>query len=129
VLEVATPRVTPLGEGRFRVEVDIRNSGYLPTSLTDRGAVGEVEENGETSHQVVRPPWARIEVEGARVVEGPVRQNVGHLAGENPYLQAVTERTRTVSWVVEPTGASGAVRIVAGSDKAGVAGTGWLTIR
>jgi hypothetical protein len=109
VLEVATPRVTPLGEGRFRVEVDIRNSGYLPTSLTDRGAVGEVEENGETSHQVVRPPWARIEVEGARVVEGPVRQNVGHLAGENPYLQAV--------------------RIVAGSDKAGVAGTGWLTIR
>jgi hypothetical protein len=129
VLEIGAPTVTPLGESRFRVEVQLRNSGYLPTSLTDRGAVGEVDENGETSHQVVRPPWARIEVQGARVVEGTERQNVGHLAGENPYLQAVTERVRTVSWVVEPTDDSSAVRVIAGSDKAGVAGTGWLTIR
>jgi len=129
MLEVDTPTVTSLGEGRFRVDVELSNAGYLPTNLTDRGAVGEVHEDGETSHQVVRPPWARIEVEGARVVEGPVRQNVGHLAGGNPYLQAVTERTRSVAWVVELTGASGVVRITAGSDKAGVVRTDVVPIR
>jgi murein tripeptide amidase MpaA len=129
MLEVGTPNVTSLGEGRFRVEVELSNGGYLPTNLTDRGAVGLVGDDGSTRRQVVRPPWARIEGEGVNVVEGAARQTVGHLAGTNPFLRAVSERSRGVAWVVELTGPSGAVRITAGSDKAGIVRTGIVAIR
>ncbi|MDP2958155.1 MAG: M14 family metallopeptidase [Longimicrobiales bacterium] len=129
LLEVTEPRVTAEGNGTFRVEVTLSNSGYLPTSLTDRGAVGEVREDGTVRAPVVRPPWATLEAVGAQIVDGPPRRAVGHLAGSNPYLQAVTERSRTVSWIVRPTGPGASVRVVAGSDKAGVKRTAAVILR
>lgn len=120
VLEVTEPRVTPVGDGTWRVEVTLTNTGYLPTSLTDRGAVGEATDDGGVRAPVVRPPWALLEVRGATLVDGVPRRSVGHLAGSNPFLQAVKERSRTVSWVVRPAGPGAWVRVVAGSDKGGV---------
>ncbi|GMV05563.1 MAG: hypothetical protein AMXMBFR53_18410 [Gemmatimonadota bacterium] len=120
LLELSEPRVTRQADGTFRVEATLSNAGYQPTTLTDRGAVGEAGEDGSVRAQVVRPAWAVLEVEGAEIVDGTARRTVGHLAGSNPYLQAVKERTRTVSWVVRPTGAGATVRVVAGQDKAGV---------
>ena len=58
------------------------------------------------------------------VTDGTPRRVVGHLAGSNPYLQAVKERARTVSWIVRPDGPGAWVRVVAGSDKSGVRRTG-----
>lgn len=120
LLEATQPRVTPVGDGTFRVEVTLSNSGYQPTSLTDRGTVGEVADDGSVRAPVVRPPWAILEVEGAEIVDGPARRTVWHLAGSNPYLEAVKERSRTVSWIIRPTGADISLRVVAGADKGGV---------
>jgi hypothetical protein len=129
LLEVTEPRLTALGDGTWRVEVTLSNTGYLPTSLTDRGTVGEVREDGGVRAPVVRPPWAVLEAEGAVITDGTPRRSVGHLAGSNPYLQAVKERSRAVSWIVRPTGPGASVRVVAGSDKGGVRRTGEVTIR
>jgi len=128
LLEVGEPRVADLGDGTYRVTVTLRNAGYLPTSLTDRGAVGNEMADGTVANPVVRPPWAVLEVHGAEIVDGTARRSVGHLAGSNPYLQAVTARTREVSWVVRPTGGGASVMVTAGSDKGGVRRTGWTAI-
>ncbi|HSW28072.1 MAG TPA: M14 family metallopeptidase [Longimicrobiales bacterium] len=129
LLEVTEPRLTAQGDGTFQVEVTLSNAGYLPTTLTDRGAVGEAREEGGVRAPVVRPPWALLEVQGAEITDGTPRRAVGHLAGSNPYLQAVTERSRTVSWIVRPTGPGASVRVVAGSDKGGVRRTGEVPVR
>jgi hypothetical protein len=129
LLEVSEPRVSALGNGTFKVEVTVSNSGYLPTSLTDRGTVGEAEQDGSVRAPVVRPPWAVLETTAAEVTDGTARRTVWHLAGSNPYLQAVKERSRTMSWVVRPTGPGASVRVVAGSDKAGVQRTGEVPLR
>lgn len=129
LLEVTEPRVTPVGDGTWRVEVTVTNTGFLPTSLTDRGAVGEAVGDGSVRAPVVRPPWARLEARGAVVTDGTPRRVVGHLAGSNPYLQAVKERARTVSWIVRPEGPGASVRVVAGSDKGGVRRTGEVSLR
>jgi hypothetical protein len=62
-------------------------------------------------------------------VDGTARRTVGHLAGSNPYLQAVTERTRTVSWLVRPTGAAASIRVVGRSDTGGVHRSAWVAVR
>jgi hypothetical protein len=129
LLEVTGPRVTALGDGTWRVEATLSNAGYLPTTLTDRGAVGEARDDGGVRAPVVRPPWAVLETKGAEITDGTPRRAVGHLAGSNPYLQAVRDRSRTVSWIVRPTGPGASVRVVAGSDKGGVRRTGEVTLR
>jgi len=129
LLELEGPRVTPLGDGTLRVEATLSNAGYLPTTLTDRGAVGEERADGSVRAQVVAPPWASLEVEGAQIVDGTARRRVGHLAGSNPYLQAVKERARTVSWVVRPSRDDARVRVVAGSDTGGVRRSSWTGVR
>jgi hypothetical protein len=128
VLEVSAPTVAPQGDGTFRVSVTLTNSGYLPTSLTDRGAVGEEMDDGSVRAPVVRPPWAVLEVAGAEIVDGTARRAVGHIAGSNPYLKAVTATSRTVTWVVRPTGGPASIRVVAGADKGGVRRTGVVNL-
>jgi hypothetical protein len=128
-IELDGPRVRPLGDGTFRVEATLSNSGYLPTSLTDRGSVGEERPDGSVRAQVASPPWATLEVEGFEIVDGPARRAVGHLAGSNPYLQAVKERKRTVAWIVRPSGGAASVRVVAGSDTGGVRRSAWRDVR
>ncbi len=129
VLEVTEPTVTALGDGTFRVEVTVSNSGFLPTSLTDRGAVGRQGRDGAIDRQVVRAPAVTLTHPGLEIVEGSARVVIPHLAGSNPYLEAVTERDRTVSWVVRPVGEERAVRVTARSQKGGTARTGWVLVR
>jgi len=112
--------VTALGDGTFRVEAIVTNVGYLPTSITDRGVVGRERPDGTLDRQVVRPPAVMLVAEAAGIVDGPARRRIPHLAGSNPFLEAVTESSRTVSWVVRPTGNEATVRVIARSDKAGV---------
>jgi len=119
-LELSEPTVTALGDGTFRVEATVSNTGYLPTSITDRGVVGRERDDGTLDRQVVRAPAVMLVAEGAEIVHGPARRRIPHLAGSNPFLEAVTESSRTVSWVVRPTGNDASIRVIARSDKAGV---------
>jgi len=130
MLELDEPVVTALDGGRYRVEVRIRNAGVLPTSVTDRGAVGRGTPDGRVRGMVVRPPYAVLEHPGLEIVEGADRVRVGHLAGATSLLKATRERSRTVEWIVRRTSAGdAAVRVTASSDKAGSVRSGWVAVR
>jgi hypothetical protein len=129
LIEVSEPRVTEVGHGEYRVEATVTNTGFLPTSLTDRGYVGNQLPNGTLRQQVVEPPAVTLRYRGADIVDGTARRVLGHLAGSNPFLRAVTERSRTVSWIVRPVDEDAAVQVIARSDKGGTVRSGWVQVR
>ena len=129
LITVSDPVVTALGDGTFRVEATVTNTGFLPTSLTDRGAVGRERPDGRIDRQVVRSPAVTLTHPGLEIVEGTARTVIPHLAGSNPFLEAATEGSRTVTWVVRPTGGERAVRVTAESDKGGTVRSGWVAVR
>ena len=129
LIEMSDPVVTAVGDGTFRVEVTVTNTGFLPTSITDRGAVGRERADGGMDRQVVRAPAVSLTHPGLEIVEGRQRTVIPHLAGSNPFLEAATERSRTVTWVVRPTGGERAVRVTAESDKGGTVRSGWVVVR
>lgn len=128
-LEMSEVTVAPLDDGTFRVEVTVSNSGFLPTSITDRGAVGRERPDGTVDRQVVRPPTVTLTTAGLEIVVGSTLTRIPHLAGSNPFLEAATESSQRVSWVVRPTGEERAVRVTARADKAGTVRTAWVRIR
>ena len=121
--------VTALGDGTFRVEATVTNTGYLPTSATDRGAVGRERTDGRIDRQVVRAPAVTLTHPGLEIVEGRARTVIPHLAGSNPFLEAAAAASHTVAWVVRAVGGERAVRVVAESDKGGTARSGWVVVR
>ena len=129
LITVSDPVVTALGDGTFRVEATVTNTGFLPTSLTDRGTVGRERSDGRIDRQVVRSPAVTLTHPGLEIVEGTARTVIPHLAGSNPFLEAATEGSRTVTWVVRPTGGERAVRVTAESDKGGTVRSGWVAVR
>ena len=128
-LAMGDPVVTPLGEGRVRVDVEVRNEGFLPTSLTERGAVGEVDRNGVIRNQVVAPPTVTLAVEGGTIEDLPARRVIPHLGGSNPFLQEVTIPNHTVSWVVNASASNPTFQITAASVKGGTVRSGERPLR
>ena len=129
LIEVSDPVVTPLGDGTFRVETTVTNTGFLPTSATDRGAVGRERLDGTFDRQVVRAPAVTLTHPGLEIVEGRARTVIPHLAGSNPFLEAAQSPSHTVTWTVRAVGGERAVRVVAESDKGGTARSGWVVVR
>ena len=129
LITVGDPVVTALGDGTFRVEATVTNTGFLPTSVTDRGAVGRERPDGRIDRQVVRSPAVTLTYPGLELVEGTARAVIPHLAGSNPFLEAATESSHTVTWVVRVTGGERAVRVTAESDKGGTVRSGWVAVR
>ena len=130
LVTVSEPVVTAMEGGEtFRVEVTVANTGFLPTSLTDRGAEGRTRPDGTIDRQVVRAPAVTLEHPGLELVEGTARTPIPHLAGSNPFLEAANSPSRTVSWVVRAVGGERAVRATVNSDKGGVARSGWVVVR
>jgi hypothetical protein len=128
VVQVDEPVVTPLGGGRFRVEVTVRNAGYLPTNLTERGLVGAVRPDGTVADQVATPPLVVLTAEGAGVEGGNGRVRIPHLAGASPHSAGVRGSSATVSYVVRRTAPGGAVRVTVESDKGGTVRTGAVAL-
>ncbi len=129
LLAVTETRVEPLDEdGLFRVSATVSNEGFLPTSATGRGAVGRERPDGGVDRQVVRPPAVALERRGLEIVSGGARIALGHLAGANAFLATGAGREATVSWTVRKTAAEARVRVVASSDKGGVARSGWTDV-
>lgn len=120
--------VTALGEGRFRVRAAVSNRGFLPTSLTGRGAVGQETSTGLVRNPVVRPPALFLELDGAELQEGRARVAVGHLRGTGPFLPEVGEPSAVVEWIVHAQELPAYVRVSAKSDKAGVVRSSWVEI-
>lgn len=128
-LALEGPSVTPLGEGRFRVRAVLTNEGFLPTSLTGRGAVGEETPSGLVRSPVVRPPWVVLGLDGAEIVEGTSRVALEHLRGTGSFLPGVGSEAGSVEWVVQVGRAPAYVQVTGWSDKAGVARSAWVELR
>jgi hypothetical protein len=128
-LALEGPTVTPLGEGRFRIQVSVRNQGFLPTSLTGRGAVGVEGSDGEVRAQVVPPPFVHLGSRGVELIEGPARVSLPHLSGQGPYLADIGAGEQRVEWIVRLAEDEGFVMATARSAKAGVARSGWVRVR
>ena len=115
-VEVEDCKVTPLGEGLFRVVATVGNQGYLPTNLTDVAV-----EKG-----VAKTVTVGIEVSGGTVVSGLPEQDLGHLAGRNerkynwsPWGQQWSATTKLTEWVVKADAADASVTVTSVSEKAG----------
>ncbi len=128
-LAVEGPTVIPMGGGRFRVRAVIRNLGTLPTSLTGRGAVGRDGGEGRLLDPVVRPPWVVLALEGAELVEGSRRVQLGHLRGTGPFLADVGVAGETVEWIVRSLEPEVFVQVSGESDQAGRTRSAWVRLR
>lgn len=123
------PTVTPMGDGTFRVRAVVTNEGFLPTSLTGRGAVGQENSDGTLSSPIVEPPVLHLELEGAELVEGISRVRLGHLRGTGDFLTDVGVAAETVEWIVRSREPTAYVQVTARSDKAGVVRSAWVEVR
>jgi hypothetical protein len=128
-LALEGPMVTALGDGRFRIRAVVTNQGFLPTSLTGRGAVGQETSTGLIQNPVVRPPVLILGLEGAVLAEGFARVQLGHLQGTGPFLREVGVPSETVEWVVRAVGSPAYVQITGRSDKAGLVRSAWVELR
>jgi len=128
-LELAGPTVSRMDDGSFRVRAVLTNTGFLPTSLTGRGAVGQENEDGTLTAPIVRPPVMTLALERAELVEGAARVKLGHLKGTGPYLPEVGVGAETVEWIVRPTGTPAYIQVTARSDKAGLVRSAWVELR
>lgn len=90
----------------------MRNAGFLPTNVTERGLVGLEEENGTVRFQVTRSPLVVLELEGAEVVDGTPWRRIGHLAGASPHAAGVSERERTVRFEVAKGSGEASVQVI-----------------
>jgi hypothetical protein len=127
-LELGGTRVTSLGEGRFRVTTTISNEGFLPTSLTGRGAVGQEASSGRVRNPVVRPPVMVLELKGAELLAGDIRVETPHLRGMGPFLEEVGSSSAAVEWIVRAEGPDASIQVTARSAKGGVVRTPWVAL-
>jgi murein tripeptide amidase MpaA len=117
-LEIRAFDSAPAGEGAYRLRVVLENTGWLPTSVSQRAV----------ERKAVRPIEVELELpEGARVVTGKEREEVGQLEGRverrNIYWWAgdiSTSDRAKVDWVVEAAPGS-RIGVVARHDRAGAA--------
>ena len=115
-LAVTDTQITSLGEDVWQISAVVRNTGYLPTSGTEQAR--QMGQAKPVTVELLLP-------EGAAVLQGPARQEVGHLEGwvnTGYYVFAAPDpfrKERRVEWVVSAASEL-AGQIVASSPKAGI---------
>ncbi len=93
-VELVRTAAEPLGDGTWRIDVGIANTGWLPTHVSTRAVKGEI----------ARPITVEVGGDGVEVLDGPSRRRVGQLAGAsaarfNRANDGTPDRT-SGSWVV-----------------------------
>lgn len=111
-LEIPRSRAHPLGDGTWRVEAGISNTGWLATDVT---ALARKE-------QLVRPIVAELHGGGVEVIDGPSRRQLGQLDGRASLRfrrgnDGTPDRV-LVSWVVRAAPGT-SVTVEAFHDRAG----------
>jgi murein tripeptide amidase MpaA len=119
-LEIYDTRVSSLGDGTYRVQLVVHNTGWLPTYVTQKAL----------DRKLVRGCICEIELpEGATLETGKPREELGQLEGRAYKSSAPTRRQSDptqdrakVEWVVRaPRGST--VKLLARHERAGVART------
>ncbi len=115
-LSVHTLQTESLGENKYRINLLLENTGYLPTFTSEHGR----------KRKAARPVWVELDLpEGARLVAGKWRTELGHLQGRSNKLDVasvgdfgITDNRARHEWVVEAAPGS-CLKIHILSDRAG----------
>lgn len=115
-LEILRTSAERLGDGMWRVEVGIANTGWLPTHVTELAR----------KNNLCLPGW--VQIQGAEPVGSPARATFGNLSGRS--AQRLTGGMRNDgtpdrhlhSWVVRA-GAGTTVTVTASHERAGTVST------
>jgi hypothetical protein len=112
-IEIQNVAVTAVegAENTFRVRVDVANTGYLPTNLTQRALDAEI----------AVPVRAIAELTAGEFVEGNGRLDIGHLKGgrEGGGPGAPTSTTGSAEFIVRTAGGSAAMELTVVSERGG----------
>ena len=80
-LVIHTLQVTPLGKNNYRINLIVDNTGYLPTYTSEQGK----------KRKAIRPVRLELELpDGARLVNGRLRIELGHLEGRSNKFDVTT---------------------------------------
>ncbi len=117
-IEMTKCELENLGDGVYRLEVVVKNRGYLPTNVTEMAK----------QNKMAKPVTVELELpEGAELVLGKVKEELGHLEGRvvtgglGFYPgNASVQRDKRVEWIIKAPNA-GDITVKAVSDKAGKA--------
>jgi hypothetical protein len=95
----------------FRVRVEVHNTGYLPTNVTQRAL----------NAQIAVPVRAIAELTDAEFVEGNGRLDIGHLKGarDGGGPGAPTATRGSAEFIVRSTGANAAMKLAVVSERGG----------
>ncbi len=100
-----------------RITARIRNDGFLPTNISKQALLTKV----------ARPVEVTLSLDGATLLDGPLRQSLGHLPGrsvdQGPAWRApeTTASSAAARWLIRLDNATARADITARSPKAGVA--------
>ncbi len=112
-IEIQNVDVTAVegADNTFRVRVDVQNTGYLPTNITQRALDAEI----------AVPVRAIAELVRAEFVEGNGRIDIGHLKGgrDGGGPGAPTSTSGSAEFTVRTTGGSAAMELVVVSERGG----------
>jgi len=116
LLDVRSFESSAVGDGAYRVRLVLENTGWLPTSVTQKAI----------ERMAVRPIEVSLELpEGARVASGKEREEIGQLEGRAEErsllwwgLDHSTSDRAQVEWVVEAS-AGTRIGVVARHERAG----------
>jgi hypothetical protein len=115
-IEITDEKVEKLGEDLYKVTINIRNTGYLPTFLSEKAK----EKNQ------VREITVELVGEQVEVMQGKAKQKIGHLEGYGKMPQTLffgipnAESQKSVSWIVRTAeSATSLLTVQAKSTKAG----------
>lgn len=119
LLQVADVKAASLGDRLFRITALIRNDGYLPTNVTQKAV----------EHRIARPVLVRLALEGAELLSGKERTDIGHIEGNGPPPAGQfgapsgqgPRNQRTVDWLVRVKAQGAAASVTASAERAGTA--------
>lgn len=115
-LEISDSKVEVLAGDLYKVTVNVCNTGYLATNLSEKAK--EKNQVQEVQVEIIGDNW--------EVVEGKLKQKIGHLDGfgKQPNLRFFgippVQSEKTVTWIVRRKENTDQLTIKASSTKAGI---------
>lgn len=115
-LEISDSKIEVLAGDLYKVTVNVCNTGYLATNLSEKAK--EKNQVQEVQVEIIGDNW--------EVVEGKLKQKIGHLDGfgKQPNLRFFgippVQSEKTVTWIVRRKENTDQLTIKASSTKAGI---------
>jgi len=106
LVRITSAESTAVGDGCFRIRIDVQNQGYLPSHVTQQAV----------RNQTAKTVKTRLRLTNAELVMGKPDEDLGHLPANTP---RTVSPVKTVEWLVRATGDMPQITVVVFSEKGG----------